>query len=528
MILVVLVVFYLYLNKKLCFTTVGGFPCCDVAPTPREKEKKVAARDLGHAFAYEDAESSTDSDEEVIQQLHHSASTQSGFLGSAAVRRVSCMGQSSEPLGGKLPNQSNQKSALIEKKGSKGACQLPQPDLVSLVESGRGASSGADTADEEDGASHRSHAVGGTPSQVTTSATVRSALHYENGAFLKAEDSPLSLMACGSTDEPMLLDLAEEELRCVGATGLRGDVGPSESTTRCGALELTFNYSPASRKLTVGVLRAHDLPSRDRGGANSVQVRLLLLPHKRQKFKTKIRQASQDTRFDESFAFSRISPEEVNTMGLRVRLYGCERMRREHLVGETVVPFSFLGLDQQTTLWLVLEPRSNLAHWDSKCEISSLARSDSTGSTQSMQHGGLPELLLGLAYNGTTGRLAAEVIKGSHFRNVAMNRAPDTFVKLTLMSSSGQEIARSKTSVRRGQPNPLFKETFVFQVALFQLPDVTLMVSVYNKRSMKRKEMIGWFSLGLNSSGEEELSHWSDMRESKGEQVCRWHVLLET
>ena len=33
-------------------------------------------------------------------------------------------------------------------------------------------------------------------------------------------------------------------------------------------------------------------------------------------------------------------------------------------------------------------------------------------------------------------------------------------------------------------------------MALFQLPDVTLMVSVYNKRSMKRKDMIGWFSLG--------------------------------
>lgn len=45
---------------------------------------------------------------------------------------------------------------------------------------------------------------------------------------------------------------------------------------------------------------------------------------------------------------------------------------------------------------------------------------------------------------------------------------------------------------------------------------------------MKRKEMIGWFSLGLNSSGDEELSHWNDMRENRGEQVCRWHVLLET
>jgi synaptotagmin-14/16 len=32
---------------------------------------------------------------------------------------------------------------------------------------------------------------------------------------------------------------------------------------------------------------------------------------------------------------------------------------------------------------------------------------------------------------------------------------------------------------------------------------------------------------GYNNSGEEELAHWNDMRESKGEQVCRWHVLLE-
>jgi len=72
----------------------------------------------------------------------------------------------------------------------------------------------------------------------------------------------------------------------------------------------------------------------------------------------------------------------------------------------------------------------------------------------------------------------------------------DTYVKLTLMAPGGQEITRSKTSVRRGQPNPLYKETFMFQVALFQLPDVTLMVSVFYNRSIKRKEMIGWFSLG--------------------------------
>ena len=52
---------------------------------------------------------------------------------------------------------------------------------------------------------------------------------------------------------------------------------------------------------------------------------------------------------------------------------------------------------------------------ESRTEVCSLTRSDSTGSTHSV-HSGVPELLVGLTYNGTTGRLAVEVIKGSHFR----------------------------------------------------------------------------------------------------------------
>ena len=86
------------------------------------------------------------------------------------------------------------------------------------------------------------------------------------------------------------------------------------------------------------------------------------------------------------------------------------------------------------------------------------------------------------------------------------------------MSPNGQEIAHSKTSIRRGQPNPLYKETFMYQVALFQLPDVTLMVSVYNKRSMKRKEMIGWFSLGV---------YFGHQWKSRGQQNIYDHKIWE-
>lgn len=55
------------------------------------------------------------------------------------------------------------------------------------------------------------------------------------------------------------------------------------------------------------------------------------------------------------------------------------------------------------------------------------------------------------------------------------------------------------------------------------------MVSVYAKRNMKKNEMVGWFSLGLNSSGPEEVAHWVDMRDmAKGELLARWHVLVDS
>ena len=72
----------------------------------------------------------------------------------------------------------------------------------------------------------------------------------------------------------------------------------------------------------------------------------------------------------------------------------------------------------------------------------------------------------------------------------------DTQVKLALMGPDNKQITESKTTVRRGQPNPLFKETFMFQIPLQQLPDVSLLVSVLNVKALKRKEMMGWFTVG--------------------------------
>ncbi|XP_072031830.1 synaptotagmin-16-like isoform X3 [Amphiura filiformis] len=310
------------------------------------------------------------------------------------------------------------------------------------------------------------------------------------------------------------------------------DPSQRDPVSICGEMDVVFQYSGEARRMNVTIVQAYNLPTKEQGGSSSYRVRLLLYPTKRQRAKTRIREGS-DPQYKELFRFTRLYPHELVSMVLRLRLYGSERMRRERLIGEGRVKFSSLNTATQQMVRVKLESKSEIATGGSGSPYSSssdLSHSESNSSLPTLQggHGNIPELLVGLSYNATTGRLGVEIIKGSHFKHLSGGRAPDSYVKVALMSSSGFEMTKSKTSVRRGQPHPTFKETFIFQVAQFQLADVTLLFTVFNKKGMKRKDTIGWFSMGLSNSSEEELAHWNEMRESRGQQVSRWHALIDS
>ncbi|XP_078505846.1 synaptotagmin-14 isoform X1 [Lissotriton helveticus] len=322
--------------------------------------------------------------------------------------------------------------------------------------------------------------------------------------------------------------LSPEEMSARGSSSQLPKAFDPEPVAKYGTLDVTFDYDSQEQRLLVTVTAVTDIPAFNRtGSCSSWQVHLVLLPLKKQRAKTGIQRGPCPV-FTETFKFHHIESEMIGNYAVRFRLYGIRRMKKERSVGEKIFYLTKLNLQGKMSVPVILESSCSLSGCDSQMSTSEMSCSESTSSCQSLAHGAAPEILIGLLYNATTGRLSAEVIKGSHFKNLAANRPPNTYVKLTLLNSMGQEMSKCKTSLRRGQPNPLYKETFIFQVALFQLSDVTLILSVYNKRSMKRKEMIGWISLGLNSSGDEELNHWTEMKESKGQQVCRWHTLLES
>ncbi|XP_064020496.1 synaptotagmin-14 isoform X5 [Pogoniulus pusillus] len=340
--------------------------------------------------------------------------------------------------------------------------------------------------------------------------------------------------------------LSPEDMSAQGSSSQLPKPFDPEPVAKYGTLDVTFDYDSQEQKLLVTVTAVTDIPTYSRTGGSSWQVHLVLLPIKKQRAKTSIQRGPCPV-FTETFKFHHVESEMIGNYAVRFRLYSVRRVKKERIVGEKIFYLTKLNLQGKMSVPVILEPSYSVSGCDSQMSVSELSCSESTSSCHSLVHGSAPEILIGLLYNATTGRLSAEVIKGSHFKNLAANRPPnglfcclkhliggqvyiirDTYVKLTLLNSMGQEMSKCKTSIRRGQPNPVYKETFVFQVALFQLSDVTLILSVYNKRSMKRKEMIGWISLGLNSSGEDELNHWTEMKESKGQQVCRWHTLLES
>ncbi|XP_034554803.1 synaptotagmin-14b isoform X2 [Notolabrus celidotus] len=314
--------------------------------------------------------------------------------------------------------------------------------------------------------------------------------------------------------------------------GLEDGSGPQLPTAyepevlgKYGTLDVAFEYDSSEQWLAVTVTAATDIPELKQTGNIAWQVHLVLLPTKKQRAKTGVQKGPCPV-FTETFKFSRVEQEALGDYAVRFRLYSIRRMKKEKVLGEKVFYLTKLNLQGKIALPVTLEPGSELTGCGSMVSVS---RSTGAVSYRSTEDSSLPEILLGLIYNSATGQLSAEVIQGSHFKSTASDKPVNTYVKLTMLDSKGKEMSKCKTAVCRGQPNPTYKETFVFQVALFQLSEVSLVVTVFCRRSsMRPRERLGWVSLGLNSTSEEQQGHWTEMKEAEGQQVCHWHTLTDT
>lgn len=378
---------------------------------------------LESSFAYDDdeeAESSTDSEEEVLKRLYRSNSSYNNLKRQPSIKQyedaqkresltsnLSSIKQSTssdrllpksrpgssattqrkrEPsissIGASYANRSGsiKKSEQdLNKRDAKPSSRGPtgddiSSDLISLAEKGRigkEASTGGSCSSESGSADTEEEAL--VPfllEKAKQKATEAKALNQQS--LIKSKDkkfhsspksrSPAKAHYSNDGYEKCEPDGNSESSQDT-STKQEGTSQSDPGIIKCGSLQISHAFDAPTKKLTVNVIQAQDLPSKDRGGANQVHVRLILLPHKRQKCKTKGRLCGEtgNPQFNETFTFSRINPEDVMNLGIRFRLYSCERIRRELLIGESSLAFACTKpFEQETKLWLTLEPRSNL------------------------------------------------------------------------------------------------------------------------------------------------------------------------
>lgn len=102
----------------------------------------------------------------------------------------------------------------------------------------------------------------------------------------------------------------------------------------------------------------------------------------------------------------------------------------------------------------------------------------------------------------------------------------DTYVKIEVLSSRGKKVAKSKTTIRRNMTDPEFNESFIFQTSEVDLREVTILFTVISiSKTRKKKEVIGWFTMGKEATGLEEIEHWEEMMEKKEEKSTHYHLL---
>ena len=139
----------------------------------------------------------------------------------------------------------------------------------------------------------------------------------------------------------------------------------------------------------------------------------------------------------------------------------------------------------------------------------------------------LGDICFSLRYVPTSGKLTVGILECKNLKKMDIVGASDPYVKIKLLDRKGKQIGKKKkTSVKMGNLNPYYNESFVFFVEQELLKQVTLELMVCDYDKIGASDPIGKVSVGYNRK-EVELKHWKEMVDNPRRPIIHWHVLRD-
>ncbi|XP_075210861.1 synaptotagmin 4 [Lycorma delicatula] len=277
-----------------------------------------------------------------------------------------------------------------------------------------------------------------------------------------------------------------------------------------GQLVFKLRYKEEKNKLVVSVVKCIDLPAKDPSVRSSYPyIKLQLLPEKRHKVKTRVLRKTCNPVYDEDFTFYGINTNQLQCTTLHFVVLSFDCYSRDDIIGEVFCSLGSVDLsqaeNQELTLCRDIQPRS-----------------------LKIQSQGRGELLVSLCWQPAANRLTVVVLKARNLPKMDVTGLADPYVKMYLLCN-GQRIAKKKTHVKKRTLNPVFNESFVFEIPAGAdgLDNVHLEFMLLDWDRVTKNEVIGRLELGGSKSTGAALHHWNEVCNSPRRQIAEWHKLRE-
>lgn len=272
----------------------------------------------------------------------------------------------------------------------------------------------------------------------------------------------------------------------------------SEPSENVGQIHFSLEYDFQNTTLILRILTAKELPAKDMSGTSDPYVRVTLLPDKKHRLETKIKRRTLNPRWNETFYFEGFPIQKLQSRVLHLHVFDYDRFSRDDSIGEVFLPLCQVDLSEKPSFWKALKPPAK-----DKCG----------------------ELLTSLCYHPSQSILTLTLLKAKNLKAKDINGKSDPYVKVWLQFGD-KRIEKRKTPIFKVTLNPVFNETFSFNVPWEKIRECSLDVMVMDFDNIGRNELIGRILLaGKNGSGATESKHWQDMITKPRQTIVQWHRL---
>ncbi|XP_026478603.1 synaptotagmin-7 isoform X2 [Ctenocephalides felis] len=272
----------------------------------------------------------------------------------------------------------------------------------------------------------------------------------------------------------------------------------SEPSENVGQIHFSLEYDFQNTTLVLRILQGKELPAKDLSGTSDPYVRVTLLPDKKHRLETKIKRRTLNPRWNETFYFEGFPIQKLQSRVLHLHVFDYDRFSRDDSIGEVFLPLCQVDFSEKPSFWKALKPPAK-----DKCG----------------------ELLCSLCYHPSNSILTLGLLKARNLKAKDINGKSDPYVKVWLQFSD-KRVEKRKTAIFKCTLNPVFNDSFSFNVPWEKIRECSLDVMVMDFDNIGRNELIGRILLaGKNGSGASETKHWQDMITKPRQTIVQWHRL---